>query len=91
VPKVVYRSIFYDKHATARGGIRTLVLSHRSLQFAGCSNVFLLRTTERLASLDSVLKDVPVSDSDGICKYVFCINLVYVQSVCLSVVSVCIN
>jgi len=30
VPKAVYRSDVYDKHATARGGIRTSVLSHRS-------------------------------------------------------------
>jgi len=30
VPKAVYRSDVYDKHATAHGGIRTLVLSHHS-------------------------------------------------------------
>jgi len=30
VPKAVYRCDVYDKHATAHGGIRTLVLSHRS-------------------------------------------------------------
>jgi len=30
VPKTVYRSGFYEKPATAHGGIRTLVLSHRS-------------------------------------------------------------
>jgi len=29
-PKAVYRSDVYDKHATAHGGIRTLVLSHSS-------------------------------------------------------------
>jgi len=29
VPKAVYRSDVYDKHATARGVIQTLVLSHR--------------------------------------------------------------
>ena len=30
VPKAVYHSDVYDKHATAHGEIRTLVLSHRS-------------------------------------------------------------
>jgi len=30
VPKAVYRSDVYDKHAAAHGGIRTLILSHRS-------------------------------------------------------------
>jgi len=30
VLKAVYCSSFYDKHATAHGGIRTLVLSHSS-------------------------------------------------------------
>ena len=30
VPKAVYRSDVYDKHATTHGGIRTLVLLYRS-------------------------------------------------------------
>jgi len=30
VPRAVYRSDVYDKHATAHGGIRTLILSHHS-------------------------------------------------------------
>ena len=30
MPRAAYRSGFYDKHATAHGGIRTSVLSHSS-------------------------------------------------------------